>query len=352
MKLLKSLKIFYQSILPNKQNYCFIFVMPQVSVIIPNYNHALFLQQRIESVLKQTYQDFEIILLDDASTDNSRDVISQYNNHPKIQICLNDKNSGSPFKQWNKGLEKARGKYIWIAESDDYAEPNFLETLVPLLENNDRVGLAYCQSYVADEKGNILKTNHWWTDALSKTRWQHDFINSGIDECQNYIGVKNTIPNASAVLFRKDILNKVGDTEQSMTLCGDWMAWIEVLLKSDIAYSSQVLNYFRHHGDSVRNSCDRLRRSCEYATINLMLEKHIGLSSVLRQAREKIIYNSTEIICNPISSISIAQKIKAYLLLKKLKNNVGETILKKTIINYRNFYLSRVKNKIEYFVSL
>ena len=91
--------------------------MPKVSVIIPNYNHAQFLEQRVESVLNQTFQDFEIIFLDDASTDNSKEVFSKYSNHPKIShVIFNETNSGSPFKQWNKGFGLSTGEYIWIAE--------------------------------------------------------------------------------------------------------------------------------------------------------------------------------------------------------------------------------------------
>lgn len=93
-----------------------------VSVIIPNYCHARFLNQRIDSVLNQTYSDYEVIILDDCSTDNSREIIESYRNHPKIShIVYNEKNSGSTFIQWEKGFELARGEYIWIAESDDVA---------------------------------------------------------------------------------------------------------------------------------------------------------------------------------------------------------------------------------------
>ncbi len=98
-----------------------------VTVIVPNYNHAPYLKRRIESILNQTYQDLELIILDDCSNDNSIDIIKQYQNHKKIShIERNEKNSGSPFKQWQKGIELAKGEYIWIAESDDYADPEFL----------------------------------------------------------------------------------------------------------------------------------------------------------------------------------------------------------------------------------
>src|SRR5690242_21921320 len=89
---------------------------PTVSVIIPNYNHARYLPRRIESVLRQSYQDFELILMDDASTDDSREVLSLYLSDPRVRVQFNEVNSGSPFKQWNKGVKLARGKYVWIAE--------------------------------------------------------------------------------------------------------------------------------------------------------------------------------------------------------------------------------------------
>src|SRR5207342_1807970 len=103
--------------------------MATISVIIPNYNHAFYLKQRIDSVIQQTYSDFEIIILDDASTDNSRDVIEKYRHYPKVKhIIYNESNSGSTFSQWQKGIELASGKYIWLAESDDVADSTFLET--------------------------------------------------------------------------------------------------------------------------------------------------------------------------------------------------------------------------------
>src|SRR5436190_2458977 len=98
--------------------------MPRVSVIVPNYNHAPFLERRIESVLRQTFQDYELLIMDDASTDSSPDIIARYGKLPKVRILLNDRNSGSPFHQWNKGVNEAKGDFIWIAESDDYADPH------------------------------------------------------------------------------------------------------------------------------------------------------------------------------------------------------------------------------------
>ncbi len=81
--------------------------MPKVSVVIPNYNHAPFLDQRIQSVLAQTYQDFDIIFLDDASTDESQRVFSCYEQDPRIAAHFNPVTSGTPFRQWNKGMRNS-----------------------------------------------------------------------------------------------------------------------------------------------------------------------------------------------------------------------------------------------------
>ena len=87
-----------------------------LSVIIPNYCHARYLKERIESILAQSYQDFELIILDDCSTDNSREIIEQYRSNPRVKhIVYNEQNSGSPFVQWQRGFTLASGEYIWIA---------------------------------------------------------------------------------------------------------------------------------------------------------------------------------------------------------------------------------------------
>jgi len=219
--------------------------MITVSVIIPNYNHYKFLDKRFISVLNQTYQDFEIIYLDDASTDNSNDIYKKYSSDTRLKALFNNKNSGSPFIQWNKGFKEAQGKYIWIAESDDYADQMFLATMVDILERYPNVGLAYCQSFITDEKDNCLSINDKWTEDLDISRWKKDYINDGRDEIENYLIIKNTIPNSSAVLLRRSVLLSVNGSPENFRYCGDWITWVKMLSKSDIGFISAPLNYFR-----------------------------------------------------------------------------------------------------------
>lgn len=224
--------------------------MPKVSIIIPNYNHAPFLVQRLESVFNQTFQDFEVILLDDKSTDDSVTVLERYAKHPKVShFVVNEQNSGSPFKQWQKGIQLAQGDYIWIAESDDLSEYTFLEHLLKSLKNYNIV-LAYCATVHFDEISN-KKYRDTWADALDTNRWKNDHFNNGFDEIENYFRYRNIIPNASASVFKKSVIEKF-ELPIAMKYCGDWYVWINLLKHGDIAYVNKPLNFYRKHLTTTR----------------------------------------------------------------------------------------------------
>ena len=227
--------------------------MPTVSVIVPNYNHARFLQKRIDSILAQTFQEFELILLDDCSTDDSRSICSQFAQDARVRIEFNDANSGSTFKQWNKGVRLARGKYVWIAESDDYASDRLLERLVQILDQDPDVTLAYCQSWRVSADGKLNGFADFYLDYLDARRWKADFCVSGAEECQSYLVSSNTVPNASAVVFRRAVYESVGGADESFRFCGDWKLWVSMALQGKMAYLSEPLNYYRTHDSSVRS---------------------------------------------------------------------------------------------------
>src|SRR6266850_2829337 len=170
---------------------------PRVSVIIPNYNHARFLRQRVDSVLEQTFQNVEGILLDDCSTDESRSIRSEYAGDPRVTLEFNEKNSGSTFKQWNKGVRLARGEYVWIAESDDYADPQLLERIVSRLNAEPDVAFCYCRSWRISSEGDIIEFLDSWAADLDPQKWTADHLADGYEECRKYLVRRNTIPNAS-----------------------------------------------------------------------------------------------------------------------------------------------------------
>jgi glycosyltransferase involved in cell wall biosynthesis len=226
---------------------------PTISVVVPNYNHARYLLRRIDSILAQTYRDFELILLDDCSTDDSCGVLASYRDNPKVKIEFNAKNSGSVFKQWNKGVHMARGRYIWIAESDDYADPGFLARMVPILEKQTEVTFASCRSWRIGEDDQRLGFGDWYFDRLDAKHWTADFVVDGLEECRRFFALSNPVPNASAVVFRREIYEKLGGADERFHVCGDYKVWVAMALEGKIAYVAEPLNYFRTHPENVRS---------------------------------------------------------------------------------------------------
>jgi glycosyltransferase involved in cell wall biosynthesis len=233
--------------------------MPKVSVVVPNYNHARFLRQRIVSVLGQTYRDFEMILLDDCSTDESRSILSEYAVDARVRLEFNEKNSGSTFKQWNRGVRLARGEYVWIAESDDYAEAQFLEKLVARLDAEPDAVFCNCRSWRISSDGEIIELLDSWVADLDAQKWTVDHLADGREECRKYLVRRNTIPNASSVVFRKEVYERVGGADERLVYCGDWKLWASMALTGGaIAYVGQPLNYYRWHESTVRSKSERL----------------------------------------------------------------------------------------------
>lgn len=226
--------------------------MTKVSVIIPNYNHSAHLKQRIDSVLHQTYQDFEIILLDDVSKDNSVQVLKSYKDHPKVShLVINDSNSGSPFGMWQKGFDSAKGELIWIAESDDWADHKFLETLVPKFQN-EAVVVAHCISNNFYMKTKVTKINSWWS-TFNVNLWDSDFVENGRKMLNNYGKYKCPVINVSSALIRKHILKDI-EIPIDYKYCGDWWFWAQVFNQGDVAYTSKPLNFIRVHDESASSN--------------------------------------------------------------------------------------------------
>lgn len=257
---------------------------PLVSVIIPNYNHAPYLHERIDSVLNQTFRDFEVIILDDCSTDNSREIIEGYRGHEKIsQIEYNEVNSGSTFIQWKKGLDLAQGDWIWIAESDDVADELFLSKIM-----NDPALINYSNSKIIDFQSNASHC-YGFSEMPSKKVYpffKEDFIMDSKDFTNEWMLTDNFIPNASAVVFRRtiamDVMNKICTDLSSMKLMGDWLFWILFLQNcSEVRYLTFPLNSFRIHENTVRTRSIK-QRSLEMAIIfKYLKEFHIPTSKTI-----------------------------------------------------------------------
>ena len=214
--------------------------LPLISVILPNYNHAIFLDERIQSILNQTYKNFELIIMDDKSTDNSVEVIHKYKNNPHVScIIVNTHNSGSSFAQWYKGFELAKGEIVWIAESDDSCDKRLLETLVNGYVKNQAV-LAFCRSCRYDVKGN--KSRYNLQESLKS-----DIVSSGSNFISQYMIDRNVVANASSAIFNRK--NAMAINKQYMTMRGegDYLFWLELIEHGNVFFCNQELNNFRFH---------------------------------------------------------------------------------------------------------
>lgn len=223
---------------------------PRVSIIVPNYNHAPFLKERINSILSQTFTDYELIILDDCSSDESRLVIEEFAHHPQVSaVIFNSQNSKSTFRQWNKGLELAKGQLVWIAESDDIADPKFLELAVSHFEKHSQIGIYECQSF--------------WIDALGKLLYPDPQpvapqLFSGKAFILDKMLLGNAIHNASAVVFKKSLVELPLPTDiTNFRYCGDWLFWVKLLAKADIYVDGNFHNYFRRHDNNVSGNAEK-----------------------------------------------------------------------------------------------
>lgn len=222
--------------------------MPRISIVVPNYNHAPYLKQRIDSVMNQSFQDFEVILLDDCSIDDSRSVLLSYKDNPHVtHIVFNKENSGSPFAQWNKGIELAKGEWIWIAESDDWADDNFLEEMINAVDNYPHVSLVFAKARYMQGDSQL------WNQKVSN----NISIFHGTDFICNHLLYDNEIYNVSMTLFRRDLYEKIDHAlYQKMLLCGDW--WFYSLLAGvgDVLMVDKLLSYYRQHGSNTSSSAE------------------------------------------------------------------------------------------------
>ncbi|RYU60860.1 glycosyltransferase [Methylolobus aquaticus] len=224
---------------------------PEVTVIVPNFNHAPFLERRLDSIYRQTYRNFTVILLDDCSSDNSRTILQDFarRHHEITQLHANAVNSGNVFAQWKKGLTLARGDLIWIAESDDFCDEDFLARLVPFF-SDEAVQLAYCRNIFVNAEGEPLPFSfETYLAEIDENRWSHSYVQTAHREVSESLGIKNSIPNVSSVVFRKPSHLPLLEEHDwaSMKLCGDWIFYLNLIRGGKVAFTSETNSYYRFH---------------------------------------------------------------------------------------------------------
>ena len=302
--------------------------MPEVSVIVPNYNHFPYLNERIDSIIDQTFEDIEIILLDDCSTDKSIEVLEGYRHSPKVsRVIVNEQNTGSTFKQWEKGIEQANGKWIWIAESDDWCEKTFLETFIPAFDDSNNCSIAFCQSHALSNDGRIIMTTS--NPVLEEILPGKDFI-------ERRMLHMNSIFNASMCIFRKELYHQVSKKFTHYKFCGDWLFWIEMAALGNVFVSGKVLNYFRKHEKDV--SGNAYRSGLYYEEYLQLTDDLLEMEFIDASAKKKLIEQNF----NKYYFEKPSDKNREHRILQKYKTELG---YKYYTASARSFY-KKCKNEL------
>jgi glycosyltransferase involved in cell wall biosynthesis len=230
-------------------------ISPLVSIIFTSYNHLEFLKQAIESLLNQSFINFELIVVDDCSTDGSQELLKTYTKDKRVNLNLLDTNTGSYVKASNYGASLAKGEYILFAQCDDFSETNQLEILVNALNTNKDVGVAYSRSNLIDKQGNFISDDY----TIRQYSFRKRCIQSttiGRKNMRTYLSYSCVIPNLSAALIRRDLYLKVDGLSEKYFIASDWDFWLRLTSKTDFIYIASPLNNFRQHDTTIRSTYD------------------------------------------------------------------------------------------------
>lgn len=223
-----------------------------VSVVVPGYNHARYLNRRLRCIYEQTYRNFEVILLDDASTDNSAAIMQSYaDRYPERTRFYRQKvHSGNVYGQWMKGIAKAKGDLIWIAESDDYCTEFFLEKMIRGFRY-ESVRIAFARSIFV-QNGKKVGSTEEYLSALTVFDWNRSFVMTSHEAVRNGFADYNLIANVSSAVFKKSaICEEVDEPCRKMSLCFDWLFYLGLIRGGSISYVRNVTTYYRLHCDST-----------------------------------------------------------------------------------------------------
>jgi glycosyltransferase involved in cell wall biosynthesis len=202
---------------------------PKISIVLPSYNRANYLAKAIESCLAQTFKDFELIIVDDCSTDNSLAIAKTYaSKDPRIHLIKNDINKKLPASL-NIGFALAKGNYLTWTSDDNLYHENALEKMTSCLDSMEDIGLVYADYTLIDENGNIGKRIY--------------------QESPEFLPIRDCV--GPCFLYRADIARRVGEYNESMFLIEDYEYWLRFGLTAKLFHIKESLYFYRTHQSSL-----------------------------------------------------------------------------------------------------
>lgn len=214
--------------------------LPLVSVLIPSYNYANYICEAIESVLAQTYTNFQLLIVDNCSTDNTEEVIQKYLSHSRVSFHKNSSNLGLTGN-FNQCIKLSNGKYIKLLMADDKFHPELLMKFVDVMETHPQVVLVTSYSEIFGIKSEVRKAP--FTGLQDGKKIIVESLREG--QPANWIGEPTT------TMFRREAIDKSGYFDTNFFYLVDWEMWTRILLTGDCCIIPEVLSYFRVHTDQI-----------------------------------------------------------------------------------------------------
>jgi glycosyltransferase involved in cell wall biosynthesis len=246
---------------------------PLVSVVFTSYNHIEYLEQALKSILDQTYSNFELIIVDDCSSDGSQNILRQYApRFPQIKLHLLSKNTGSYVTASNYGANLALGDFLLFAQCDDFSEITQLEKLVKAFEDHPEAGVVYSRSNLVDQSGKAYLDDYVIRQNSFRKKCASNTIISG-EEMRGFLSFSCVIPNLSAALIKKNLYVRSGGLSEKYLMAADWAFWLELSERTNFYYLTEPLNNFRQHQTTIRSTTKIVKQIEE---IYAVFYTHIG----------------------------------------------------------------------------
>jgi len=227
-------------------------VKPKLSVVVPSYNHQDYISETLKSLEKQTFQDFEIIVVDDGSTDRTVEIVKSFPSRAQI---FTQENQGVVAAR-NRGVSLTRGEYICFVDSDDVVLPDRFERQVAVLDSDPEVGLVFADALIIDSKG----------EQIGKFSDVYPIVPGDVAEM---LVLHYCFTPMITVMVRTEVLEKAGPFEKPGPI-SDYIKWIEVAHLSKVYYDPKPLGCWRRH---QRSTSKNVRQEKKYAQTRMMLRK-------------------------------------------------------------------------------
>lgn len=304
---------------------------PRITALVPSFNHGRYVKQRIESVLEQTYKNVDLVVIDDCSEDDSDLIIKSLQSKHGFQYIRNLRNSGTPFAAWEAILSIAQGDYIWICESDDYADPRFLEVAIEALNAVPGATVAYCDSWVIDERGQqIDHTDTYFHDIWHESRWDNSFVQPGMDELRQFQIRGQTVPNMSSALISVSAFRKsYHPFLKKLKLTGDWLFVGWVMREGAVVYIKKTLSYFRRHEVTSRVRVKSARSQAEFILTKYLLFRAAGRP--LRDFASVMSTDAVRFLYEPAGLFDVLRALFQISVLKTLR--CGASLAASLVVN-------------------